>query len=206
VVERTNPTPGAAGEGPAPELGGSGWVPAARRPRWRPRWSAAGRRRPPWWEVPPQGYLEVESRNSPTSPRALRATARAAVKAGLSWDPGSPLPVQRFVQSQERARLIFQARRELPRVTAVASQVLLVDRRLAQAKEALRHGCPRRPGPRPPTTTVTRPGATRTRPPAMATGRRQPPTWTGVSPDTKAAEQAPPAPAPLADAGTAATG
>jgi hypothetical protein len=88
--------------------------------------------------VPPQGYLEVESRNSPTSPRALRATARAAVKAGLSWDPGSPLPVQRFVQSQERARLIFQARRELPRVTAVASQVLLVDRRLAQAEEALR--------------------------------------------------------------------
>ena len=88
--------------------------------------------------MPPQGYLEVESRNSPTSPRALRATARAAVKAGLSWDPGSPLPVQRFVQSQERARLIFQARRELPRVTAVASQVLLVDRRLAQAEEALR--------------------------------------------------------------------
>jgi hypothetical protein len=88
--------------------------------------------------VPPQGYLEVESRNSPTSPRALRATARAAVKAGLSWDPGSPLPVQRFVQSQERARLIFQARRELPRVTAVASQVLLVDRRLAQAEESLR--------------------------------------------------------------------
>jgi hypothetical protein len=38
----------------------------------------------------------------------------------------------------ERARLIFQARRELPRVTAVASQVLLVDRRLAQAEEALR--------------------------------------------------------------------
>jgi hypothetical protein len=138
VVERTNPTPGAAGERPAPELGGSGWVPAARPPRWRPRWSAAVRRRPPWWEVPPQGYLEVESRNSPTSPRALRATARAAVKAGLSWDPGSPLPVQRFVQSQERARLIFQARRELPRVTAVASQVLLVDRRLAQAEEALR--------------------------------------------------------------------
>jgi hypothetical protein len=88
--------------------------------------------------VPPQGYLEVESRNSPTSPRALRATARAAVKAGLSWDPASPLPVQRFVQSQERARLMFQARRELPRVTAVASQVLLVDRRLAQAEEALR--------------------------------------------------------------------
>jgi hypothetical protein len=87
--------------------------------------------------VPPQGYLEVESRNSPTSPRALRAIARAAVKAGLSWDPGRPLPVQRYVGSQERARLLFQARRELPRVTAVASQVLLVDSRLAQAEEAL---------------------------------------------------------------------
>ena len=87
--------------------------------------------------MPPQGYLEVESRNSATSPRALRAIARAAVKAGLSWDPGSPLPVQRFVESQERARLVFQARRELPRVTAVASQVLLVDCRLAQAEEAL---------------------------------------------------------------------
>jgi hypothetical protein len=88
--------------------------------------------------VPPQGYLEVESRNSPTSPRALQAIARATVKAGLSWDRDRPLPVQRFVGSQERARLLFQARRELPRVTAVASQVLLVDRRLAQAEEALR--------------------------------------------------------------------
>src|SRR5215217_3009675 len=104
----------------------------------RPRWPVARRRRPAWWEVPPQGYLEVESRNSPTRPRALRSIARATVKAGLSWDPGSPLPVQRFVRSQERARLVFQARRELPRVTAVASQVLLVDRRLAQAEEALR--------------------------------------------------------------------
>src|SRR5215216_5188772 len=109
------------------------------------------------------------------------------------------LPVlTRLHDAIEWARLIFQARRELPGVTAVARQVLLVDRRLAQAKEALRHGCPRRPGPRPPITTVTRPGATRTRPPAMATGRRQPPTCTGVSPDTKAAEQAPPVPAPLA--------
>jgi hypothetical protein len=87
--------------------------------------------------VPPQGYLEVESRNSPTSPRALRATARAAAKAGLSWDPGNPLPVQHFVGSQERARLVFQARRELPKVTAVASQVMLVDSRLRQAEEAL---------------------------------------------------------------------
>ncbi|HEY4790504.1 MAG TPA: hypothetical protein VIJ05_04125, partial [Actinomycetes bacterium] len=88
--------------------------------------------------MPPQGYLEVESRNSPTSPRALRATARAAVRAGLSWEPGRPLPVQRFVGSQERARLVFQARRELPRVTAVASQVMLVDSRLTQAEQALR--------------------------------------------------------------------
>jgi hypothetical protein len=104
----------------------------------RPRWPVARRRRPAWWEVPPQGYLEVESRNSPTRPRALRSIARATVKAGLSWDPGSPLPVQRFVRSQERARLVFQARRELPRVTAVASQVMLVDRRLAQAEETLR--------------------------------------------------------------------
>jgi hypothetical protein len=104
----------------------------------RPHWPVARRRRPAWWEVPPLGYLEVESRNSPTSPRALRAIARATVKAGLSWDPGSPLPVQRFVRSQERARLVFQARRELPRVTAVASQVMLVDRRLAEAEETLR--------------------------------------------------------------------
>jgi hypothetical protein len=80
----------------------------------------------------------VESRHSPTSPRALRTLARAAVKAGLCWDPGNPLPVQRFVEAQERARLVFQARRELPRVTAVASQVMLVDSRLAKAEEALR--------------------------------------------------------------------
>jgi hypothetical protein len=110
----------------------------ARRLPWRPRWPAARRRRPPWWEVPPQGYLEVESRHSPTSPRALRTLARAAVKAGLCWDPGNPLPVRRFVEAQERAHLVFQARRELPRVTAVASHVMLVDSRLAKAEEALR--------------------------------------------------------------------
>ena len=45
--------------------------------------------------------------------------------------------MQRFVEAQERARLVFQARRELPRVTAVASQVMLVDSRLAKAEEAL---------------------------------------------------------------------
>jgi hypothetical protein len=112
--------------------------------RAKPRWRAARRRRrPPWWEVPPQGYLEVESRNSPTSPRALRSIAKATVKAGMSWDPGSPLPVQRYVGSQERARLVFQARRELPRVTAVASQVMLVDRRLAEAEETLRRAVSR---------------------------------------------------------------
>jgi hypothetical protein len=94
--------------------------------------------------VPPQGYLEVESRNSPTSPRALRTLARAAVKAGLSWDPGNPLPVQRFVEAHERARLAFQARRELPRVTAVTSQVMLIDSRLAEAEEALRQAASQR--------------------------------------------------------------
>jgi hypothetical protein len=88
--------------------------------------------------VPPQGYLEVESRHSPTSPRALRTLARTAVRAGLCWDPGNPLPVQRFVEAHERARLVFQARRELPRVTAVASQVMLVESRLAKAEETLR--------------------------------------------------------------------
>jgi hypothetical protein len=110
----------------------------------RPRWLLAKPRRPPWWEVPPQGYLEVESRNSPTSPRTLRMLARAAVRAGLSWEPGHPLPVQRFVEAQERARLVFQARRELPRVTAVVSQVMLVDSRLAEAEETLRQAVSRR--------------------------------------------------------------
>jgi hypothetical protein len=93
--------------------------------------------RPSWWEVPPHGYLEVESRHSPTSPRALRALAKATVRAGLSWSPDRQLPVQSFVAAQERARLVFHARRELPRVTAVASQVMLVDNRLAQAEELL---------------------------------------------------------------------
>jgi hypothetical protein len=137
MAERSNPTPVVALD-TAPEPDGSASARPARRLGWRPRRLSAGRRRPPWWEVPPQGYLEVESRNSPTSPRALRATARAAVRAGLSWEPGRPLPVQRFVGSQERARLVFQARRELPRVTAVASQVMLVDSRLTQAEQALR--------------------------------------------------------------------
>jgi hypothetical protein len=138
MAERLEPSPVTARKDAAPALDrGAPARPAGRVP-WRPRWPARRRRRPPWWEVPPQGYLEVESRYSPTSPRALRSIARATVRAGLSWDPGRPLPVQRFVSSQERARLVFQARRELPRVTAVASQVMLVDRRLAQAEATLR--------------------------------------------------------------------
>jgi hypothetical protein len=136
MAERSNPTPVPAGE-VGPEVDATLTHPPRRRPR-RPRWPVARPRRPPWWEVPPHGYLEVESRHSPTSPRALRALARGAVRAGLCWDPGNPLPVQRFVEAQERARLVFQAQRELPRVTAVASQVMLVDSRLAKAEEALR--------------------------------------------------------------------
>jgi hypothetical protein len=145
MVEQSSPTRGAAGEDAAPELDASPRVDTGRYLGWRrPRWVAVRRRRPPWWEVPPQGYLEVESRHSPTSPRALRTLARTAVRAGLSWNPGSPLPVQRLVEGQERARLVFQARRELPRVTAVASQVLLLDSRLAEAEETLQQAASRR--------------------------------------------------------------
>jgi hypothetical protein len=134
--------------GPGRERPGEGGPPAAtdvpddpgRHFTWRRRrrWPAARRGRPSWWEVPPQGYLEIESRNAPTSPRALRVLARAAAKAGLSWNPDKPLPVQRFVEAQERARLAFHARRELSRVTAVASQVMVVDSRLAEAETTLR--------------------------------------------------------------------
>jgi hypothetical protein len=137
MAERSNPTPVPAEED-APKVDTSPSAYPPRRLPGRPRWPAARPRRPPWWEVPPQGYLEVESRHSPTSPRALRTLASAAVKAGLRWDPGNPLPVQRFVEAHERARLVFQARRELPRVTAVASQVMLVDSRLAESEETLR--------------------------------------------------------------------
>jgi hypothetical protein len=133
--------------GPGRERQGEGSPPTAadvpgdpeRRFAWRRRgWPAAKPGRPSWWEVPPQGYLEIESRNAPTRPRALRVLARAAAKAGLSWNPDQPLPVQRFVEAQERARLAFHARRELSRVTAVASQVMVVDSRLAEAEAALR--------------------------------------------------------------------
>ena len=135
-MEQSSPTRGAE-EDAAPEVDASPSADPGRRPGWRPRWLVAKPRRPPWWEVPPQGYLEVESRNSPTSPRALRTLARTAARAGLSWNPGSTLPVQRLVEEQERARLVFQARRELPRVTAVASQVMLLDSRLAEAEATL---------------------------------------------------------------------
>jgi hypothetical protein len=136
MAERSDRTPAPAVQDAA-EVEASLSADRPRRRPWRPRWPARPRR-PPWWEVPPQGYLEVESRHSPTSPRVLRTLAKAAVRAGLCWDPGNPLPVQRFVEAQERARLVFQARRELPRVTAVASQVMLVESRLTRAEEALR--------------------------------------------------------------------
>jgi hypothetical protein len=144
MVEQANSTGGAAGEDGAPAVAAPPLADPGRRPAWRrPRWLTA-RPRPPWWEVPPQGYLEVESRKGPTSPRALRTLARAAVNAGLSWSPGNPLPLQRFVEAQERAHLAFQARRELPRVTAVTSQVMLLDSRLAEAEEALRQAADHR--------------------------------------------------------------
>src|SRR4029450_1672323 len=133
MAERLDPSPVAAGKDAAPAMGrGAPARPAGRVP-WRSRWPARRRRRPPWWEVPPQGYLEVESRYSPTSPRALRAIAGGGGGAGLSWDPGSPLPVQRFVSSQERARLVFQARRGLPGGAAGARPVLTVRPRLGPA-------------------------------------------------------------------------
>ncbi len=104
----------------------------------RGRWSVSKSGRPSWWEVPPYGYLEIESRNAPTRPRALRTLARAAARAGLSWSPEHPLPAQGFVEAHERARLVFHARRELPRVTAVASQVMVTESRLTEAEAALR--------------------------------------------------------------------
>jgi hypothetical protein len=149
MAERSNPTPAPAEEAAA-EVDASLSAHRPRRQPGRRRWPATRPRRPPWWAVPPQGYLEVESHHSPTSPRALRTLARAAVKAGLRWDPGNPLPVQRFVAAQERARLVFQARRELPRVTAVASQVILVDSRLAKAEETLRQAVDQRSAARDP--------------------------------------------------------
>ena len=136
MVEQSSTTPGA--EDAAPEVDATPPADTGGRLGWRrPHGLEVKPRRPPWWEVPPQGYLEVESRNSPTSPRALRTLARSAVRAGLSWNPANPLPVQHLVEGQERARLVFQARRELPRVTAVASQVMLLDSRLAEAEETL---------------------------------------------------------------------
>jgi hypothetical protein len=144
MVEQSSPTRG-AGEDAAPEVDASPPAETGGRQGWRrPRWRVVRPRRPPWWEVPPQGYLEVESRHSPTGPRALRTLARTAVRAGLSWNPGNPLPVQRLVEGQERARLVFQARRELPRVTAVASQVMLLDSRLAEAEEQLEQAASQR--------------------------------------------------------------
>jgi hypothetical protein len=136
MVERAARGPGRAGADDAP-LAGAGLPVERRRPLARRRWPPTGPGRPSWWEVPPHGYLEVESRHSPTSPRALRALARAAIRSGLSWSPDQQLPVQSFVAAQERARLVFHARRELPRVTAVASQVMVIDNRLAEAEELL---------------------------------------------------------------------
>jgi hypothetical protein len=137
MVERAAPGPGRAGADDAPLAGADLPVEQGRRLARRRRRLPAGPGRPSWWEVPPHGYLEVESRHSPTSPRALRALAKAAIRAGLSWSPDQQLPVQGFVAAQERARLVFHARRELPRVTAVASQVMVVDNRLAEAEELL---------------------------------------------------------------------
>jgi hypothetical protein len=137
MVEQTAPGPGREGVDAVPPAEVSPPSSLGRRLAGRRRRLVGRAGRPPWWEVPPSGYLEVESRHSPTRPRALRAVARAAVRAGLSWHPGRPLPVQSFVAAQERARLLFHARRELPRVSAVASQVMLVDSRLAEAEELL---------------------------------------------------------------------
>jgi hypothetical protein len=52
--------------------------------------------------------------------------------------------VQHLVEGLERARLVIQARRELPRVTAVASQVMMLDGRLAEAEETLQQAASHR--------------------------------------------------------------
>ncbi len=63
---QSDPALGANGPAAAPGLDTNASAPPARRLPWRPRGPAPGRRRrPPGWDVPPQGYLEVESRNSP---------------------------------------------------------------------------------------------------------------------------------------------
>src|SRR6266542_3196472 len=139
MVEQSGPRQEPQGEdGAPPVVEGVPADPGRRFGRRRGRWSVAKSGRPSWWEVPPYGYLEIESRNAPTRPRALRTLARAAAKAGLSWSPEQPLPAQGFVEAHERARLVFHARRELPRVTAVASQVMVTDSRLAEAELAAR--------------------------------------------------------------------
>ena len=139
MVEQSGPRQEPQGEnGAPPVVEGVPADPGRRFGRRRGRWSVAKSGRPSWWEVPPYGYLEIESRNAPTRPRALRTLARAAAKAGLSWSPEQPLPAQGFVEAHERARLVFHARRELPRVTAVASQVMVTDSRLAEAEALLR--------------------------------------------------------------------
>ena len=137
MVEQAARGPGREGADDALLAGADPPVEPGRRPAWRRRRSVTRPGRPSWWEVPPHGYLEVESRHSPTRPQALRTQAKAAIRAGLSWSPGQQLPVQSFVAAQERARLVFHARRELPRVTAVASQVMVVDSRLTEAEELL---------------------------------------------------------------------
>src|SRR6266542_2022832 len=139
MVEQSGPRQEPQGEdGAPPVVEGVPADPGRRFGRRRGRWSVAKSGRPSWWEVPPYGYLEIESRNAPTRPRALRTLARDAAKAGLSWSPEQPLPAQGFVEAHERARLVFHARRELPRVTAVASQVMVTDSRLAEAEALLR--------------------------------------------------------------------
>jgi hypothetical protein len=135
--EQASRGPGQAGKDGASLTEAGAPIQLARRAPWRRRRPGSRPGRPPWWEVPPAGYLEVEWRHSPTSPRALRALAKAAIRAGLSWSPDQQLPVQSYVAARERARLVFHARRELPRVTAVASQVMVIDSRLAEAEDLL---------------------------------------------------------------------
>src|SRR4029453_7221578 len=80
----------------------------------------------------PSGATHTQA--NATQPLVLWRLAKSTAKAGLRSTPDAPLPVQRFVYTQERAALATQLRGAAQALAAIVARVLRSDIQLRAAE------------------------------------------------------------------------
>jgi len=97
-----------------------------------------GRPRPGVRRLRPPASTPTHTQAAATQPLVLWRLAKSTAKAGLRGAPEAPLPVQRFVHSQEQAALATQLRGAAQALSTVVARVLRTDTELRGAEERLR--------------------------------------------------------------------